>query len=66
MIVLIPSIDGTPSPCPLEEKGKLSSQVLTMPGPGDTHVRDLVPVLGISYSRRQTSKEIITRELIGA
>lgn len=37
-----------------------------MPGLGDTHVRDLVPVLGISYSRTQMSEEIITRELIGA
>lgn len=66
MIVLTVSMDDTPSPCPLEEKEKLSSQVHTMPGLGDTHVRDLVPVLGISYSRTQTSEEIITRELIGA
>lgn len=66
MIVLTALIDGIPSPCPLEEKGELSNQVLAMLGPGDTHVRDLVPILGILYSRRQASKEIITRGLTGA
>lgn len=69
MIALTVFTGDSPSVCPLGEKENLPSQARDRQSLGVhcarrwryKHQRDLVPALGSSYSRRQVSKEIITK-----